>query len=49
MAASSQPVQDAKILGEDAVVPLLDVVSGAGVVERQRNGLAPAPAWSLRW
>jgi hypothetical protein len=47
MAASSQPVQDAKVVGEDSVAPLLDVVSGAGVLERQRKGLAPGR--SLTW
>ena len=37
------------MVGEDAAKPLLGVVSGAGVLERQRRGLAPAPARSLRW
>jgi len=42
MAASSHPVQDAERVGEDAVGALLDVVSGAIVLERQPRGLAAA-------
>jgi len=54
MAATSHPLQEAKIVGDRDVVALLDVVSGDGVMERQRAKSALArrrerlPARSLK-
>jgi len=41
MAATSKPVQDAKMVAEDAVVPLLGVLDRAVLEAREEKRLAP--------